>query len=334
MNYVCKTCIHVSKSSEDETPGFSLKALFSVKTEAIEDLERAERLKSALFYPRSVCEKYHEKLEGYEYIQIEPTNPFLLQDQKIRSILVLRRKCHKLFESLKCPDFAALLEEAALAYYDFCQKEVQQKCLDETEAGPVQLLEPKSHLKFSFDHLILREHIFTFHEIDNLSVLENKLKFLEAQLSAHFTFKAVKNPEPEGATPSSRQQKGAASSACKRCVIRDVLCFECNQECPGGKPNITDLTLCLACLKYFHKEFRPHHPDDPAKQKQLEQTRPYMAKSCLRRHVCAGLFEPYFQRNREEYEAEGADYGGFEDGHDLPGGPLLEGQWNGAESMI
>lgn len=62
-----------------------------------------------------------------------------------------------------------------------------------------------------------------------------------------------------------------------------------------------------------------------------------MAKSCLRRHVCAGLFEPYFQRNREEYEAEGADYGGFEDGHDLPGGPLHEGQYNGyndQESMI
>lgn len=47
MNYVCKTCMHVNSSSaeQSEAPGFSLKALFSVKTEAIEDLERAERLK-------------------------------------------------------------------------------------------------------------------------------------------------------------------------------------------------------------------------------------------------------------------------------------------------
>ena len=47
MNYVCKKCIHVSTSSEEksEAPGFSLKALFSVKTEAVEDQERAERLK-------------------------------------------------------------------------------------------------------------------------------------------------------------------------------------------------------------------------------------------------------------------------------------------------
>lgn len=120
MNYVCKTCIHVNESPDEqsEVPGFGLKALFNVKTEAIEDLERAERLKSALFYPRSICEKYHEKLKGYEYIQIEPRNPFLLQDQKIRSILVLRRKCHKLFESLKCPDFGTLLAEATLAFYD------------------------------------------------------------------------------------------------------------------------------------------------------------------------------------------------------------------------
>jgi len=182
MNYVCKTCIHVNTSSEEksEAPGFSLKALFGVKTEAIEDLERAERLKQALFYPRSICEKYHEKLKGYEYIQIEPRNPFLLQDQKIRNILVMRRKCHKLFESLKCLDFETLLAKATLDFYDFCQKELQQKYLGETEAGPLQLSEPKSHLKFRFDHLILREHIFTFHEIDNLSVLENKLKFLEA----------------------------------------------------------------------------------------------------------------------------------------------------------
>ena len=64
MNYVCKACIHVNTSTEEksEAPGFSLKALFSTKTQAVADLERAERLKSALFYPRSVCEKYHEKL--------------------------------------------------------------------------------------------------------------------------------------------------------------------------------------------------------------------------------------------------------------------------------
>lgn len=171
-------------------------------------------------------------------------------------------------------------------------------------------MDPRTHLKFRFDHLILREHIFSFHEIDNLSILGRKLEFLEAQLAKHFTFKPAKNLELAGITEPMKEEKGT----CKKCVIRDVLCFECNQECRGGKPDITELTLCLACLKYFHKEFRPHFTSDAAKQKKLEEDKPYMAKSCLRRHVCAGLFETYFERNREEYEAELEDnYQGFED---------------------
>ena len=32
-----------------------------------------------------------------------------------------------------------------------------------------------------------------------------------------------------------------------------------------------------------------------------------MAKSCISRHICAGLFETYFERNKEEYEQELAD---------------------------
>ena len=44
MNYVCKQCIHV-KVPEGERKGFSFKALFNLRTESIEDIERAERLK-------------------------------------------------------------------------------------------------------------------------------------------------------------------------------------------------------------------------------------------------------------------------------------------------
>ena len=51
-------------------------------------------------------------------MQIESGNPFLLQDEKIRNILVMRRKCHKLFESLKCYDFDTILGKATLGFYD------------------------------------------------------------------------------------------------------------------------------------------------------------------------------------------------------------------------
>jgi len=54
------------------------------------------------------------------------------------------------------------------------------------------LAEPKTHPKFKFEHLVLRDHFFSLYEIDNLTNFECKLQFLEAHLLAHFTIKAAR----------------------------------------------------------------------------------------------------------------------------------------------
>ena len=46
----------------------------------------------------------------------------------------------------------------------------------------------------------------------------------------------------------------------------------------------------------------------------MEKNKPYLAKSCIKRHICAGLFTNYFHRHQKEYEDEIArDYNGFDD---------------------
>ena len=43
-----------------------------------------------------------------------------------------------------------------------------------------------------------------------------------------------------------------------------------------------------------------------------------MAKSCLQRHVCGGLFANYFERNKADYDAEFAEnFQGFEDDYEF-----------------
>ena len=82
MNYVCKDCIYTGPEDKAyfDPKNIQFRAIFSKKTEALDNLERAERLKQALFYPRSICKQYHKELEGYKYMQIDSRNPFLLQD--------------------------------------------------------------------------------------------------------------------------------------------------------------------------------------------------------------------------------------------------------------
>jgi len=139
-----------------------------------------------------------------------------------------------------------------------------------------QELEPSSHLKFSFYHLVLRQHVFTFLELDNLHNLEFKLRFLESSLMRHFTLKQARslNHNP------LRKSKPLQTGTCKTCVTREVLCFECNEAQNRGKFDTSQLLQCKGCHKFFHKIHRPRYADK-AKQVALEKEKPYMAKSCL-----------------------------------------------------
>ena len=80
-------------------------------------------------------------------------------------------------------------------FYVFCEKAVNEMVIKDESEELVGLEDAKDHLKFKFEHLILREHILSFYELDNLHNLEAKLKFLESELTKHFTIKPAKVPK-------------------------------------------------------------------------------------------------------------------------------------------
>lgn len=69
-----------------------------------------DEIKRALFFPRSVCKKYLSKLEEFKFLEINIRNPYLVQNLRLRTILLHRRKCHKLFEQIKCSNYLEILD--------------------------------------------------------------------------------------------------------------------------------------------------------------------------------------------------------------------------------
>jgi len=102
MNYVCSGCIHRRETRSDKLG--AVQDLFQGRSNAIsqKDLQTADELKRALFFPRSVCQKYSSKILGYRYLQINHRNPYLLKNKQLRDIMCLRRVCHQIFDSIKC----------------------------------------------------------------------------------------------------------------------------------------------------------------------------------------------------------------------------------------
>lgn len=150
--------------------------------------------------------------------------------------------------------------------------------------------------KYSFDHLVLREHILLIKEIDNFRSLEFKLEFLFKQLFAHFTIKKAKNTMLQAQQLKNGEKLEPVQKGCRKCILREVLCFECNEGNNYGKNDIGTMQQCPRCQKYFHKHFRPKF-SDKAKQRELEIEKPHMSKSCISRHLCIGLLINYFERD-------------------------------------
>lgn len=67
-----------------------------------------------------------------------------------------RKACHQIFEKIKCEQFYTILDQINDKY------------------------------GFEFNHLILREHIFTFDELKNFDTLMSKLKILHNEIESHF----------------------------------------------------------------------------------------------------------------------------------------------------
>ena len=64
-----------------------------------------------------------------QFILIDMKNPHVKNHVKLREILILRRKCHKLFDRIKCGKFLELLEEAQSKFFDTCQDSETEKSL-------------------------------------------------------------------------------------------------------------------------------------------------------------------------------------------------------------
>lgn len=79
-----------------------------------------------------------------------------IKNIKFKEILKFRRNCHQMFDKIKCEYFYTVLDSL------------------------------KKDQGIDFEHLILREHIFTFEELQNFDFLLSKLKILHSKLNSHF----------------------------------------------------------------------------------------------------------------------------------------------------
>lgn len=94
MNYICANCVHKvgdndvaggadakdgqGAGGEQSADGATKKTGgFLSQIMARDDNSIHDRLLNALFFPTTVCEKYHKKLMAYKYIAIDMRNPHL-----------------------------------------------------------------------------------------------------------------------------------------------------------------------------------------------------------------------------------------------------------------
>jgi hypothetical protein len=100
-----------------------------------------------MFFPKKVCIlKCQKKVENFKFIKIDVRNP--MKNLKFKQIMIQRKNVHKIFDKIKCDKFMGILDEINEKYGQ------------------------------SFDHLVMREHVFHFSEIYNFELLEKKIRIL------------------------------------------------------------------------------------------------------------------------------------------------------------
>jgi len=166
---------------------------------------------------------------------------------------------------------------------------------------------------FSFEHLVQRENILSFEELENLQRLQEKLQFLLRSLGEHFSHvKVEESSESDRASRDYHLEALRNNSSllvkpnCKQCKLAQVVCFECNlpiEDGGLGKCEVEEMAYCYSCLKYFHRCL-PRSPSENQRQ---------FAKPCIQRHICFSLFNSYFERDEKLNDIEiNRDYGGMD----------------------
>ena len=78
----------------------------------------AQKIKDGLFYPNNVCKvKCRSRVENYTYLEIDMRNPVLTSLPDFRLALIFRRRCHLLFDRMRCQDFEEIHAKATQAYF-------------------------------------------------------------------------------------------------------------------------------------------------------------------------------------------------------------------------
>lgn len=59
--------------------------------------------------PKRVCKDAFKFIQRFKCVKIDKRNPIVTMKPELRQAMVLRRKVHKLFDSLKCPQRVTIL---------------------------------------------------------------------------------------------------------------------------------------------------------------------------------------------------------------------------------
>ena len=65
-------------------------------------------------------------MKQFTYVKIDKENPVLLVNKHLRAVMVLRRKCHKIFDMIKCAKWTSILDKSGFSQ---CKNLIIKECV-------------------------------------------------------------------------------------------------------------------------------------------------------------------------------------------------------------
>jgi len=131
-----------------------------------EDAQKANRRNHQVYEPNTLCKMSIKYITQFAYVKIDKMNPRLKSDEWFREIMHRRQKVHRMYNLIKCPKMWSFFEE-------------------DPEDAKLTPQERKFMDISGCKNLILKEAIFTCDQIQNMHLLDLKLRILEQKLTNH-----------------------------------------------------------------------------------------------------------------------------------------------------
>jgi hypothetical protein len=64
-----------------------------------------------------ICQDAYDFLRKFSYVKIDKRNPMLIEFQKLRRLMVLRRKAHKAFDMINCNRWQTIITQSGFGEY-------------------------------------------------------------------------------------------------------------------------------------------------------------------------------------------------------------------------